>query len=70
MRALAKEFGFKKRSNCLFNKVGDFFVVGVYYTNFTDDTEISISMKCNIKPFSHDDLFWEVLKYKKMQKNL
>ncbi|MBT2737035.1 hypothetical protein [Bacillus sp. ISL-7] len=60
MRELAKEFGLKKRSICLFKKVGDFFVEGVYSTNFTDDTEISISMNCNIKPFSYDDLFWEV----------
>lgn len=60
MRELAKEFGLKKRSICLFNKIGEFFVEGVYSTNFTDDYEVSISIKCNIKPFCYDDLFWEV----------
>ena len=60
MRELSKEFGLKKRSYCLFKKVGDFFVTGVYSTNLTDDNEISISMDCNIKPFIYDDLFWEI----------
>ncbi|XRG80771.1 hypothetical protein V5E38_10905 [Rossellomorea sp. GAMAL-10_SWC] len=60
MRELAKEFGLKKRSYCIFKKVGDFFVTGDYRTNFTDDNEISISMYCKIKPFIFDDLFWEV----------
>ncbi|MEE6452655.1 hypothetical protein RAH41_18990 [Gottfriedia acidiceleris] len=68
MRELAKEFGLKKRSYCLFNKVGDFFVTGVYSTNFTDDNVISISMDCNIKPYIYDDLFWEVFDIKENAK--
>lgn len=68
MRELAKEFGLKKRSICLFKKVGDFFVEGVYSTNFTDDNEMSIRMNCNIKPYSYDDLFWEIFDMKENAK--
>ncbi|SMQ80862.1 hypothetical protein SAMN05444673_4010 [Bacillus sp. OV166] len=68
MRELAKEFGLKKRSICLFKKVGEFFVEGVYSTNHTDDNEISISMTCSIKPFSYDDLFWEIFDMKENAK--
>ncbi|MEH7453571.1 hypothetical protein [Gottfriedia acidiceleris] len=68
IRELAKEFGLKKRSYCLFNKVGDFFVTGGYSTNLTEDNIISITMDCNIKPFNYDDLFWEVFDIKENAK--
>ncbi|MFB7142530.1 hypothetical protein ACFCYN_23240 [Gottfriedia sp. NPDC056225] len=60
MRELSKEFGLKKRSICLFKKEGDFFVEGVYSTHHTEDDVISINISCNIKPYSYDDLFWEI----------
>lgn len=58
LKGLIKKYGYKKRSNILYKKCDDYFIIiSISATGVNNDL---INVRGGVKPYFMDDVFWEV----------
>jgi hypothetical protein len=50
-------------SNCIYKRINDYFVHGVYFVRFING-QYMLTVRLNIKQYYYDDIFWEVIDMK------
>ncbi len=50
-------------SNCIYEKINDYFVHGVFFVRFINN-QYSLTIRMNIKLYNYDDIFWNVIDIK------